>query len=63
MGWGYFFEREGDWGIDKNNPGQQGRYAGKWHKADPHIVAQLAYQGVIMSTRSLVCLEALGKIA
>jgi superfamily II DNA or RNA helicase len=51
----------GDWVIDKNNPGQPGQYTGKWHKAGPHIMVQLAYPGGRMSTRPLACLESLGE--
>ena len=51
----------GDWVTDKNNPGQPGQYTGKWHKAGPHIMVQLAYPGGRMSTRPLVYLEPLGE--
>jgi len=38
MGWGYFLGGEGDWAIDKNNPGQPGQYTGKGHKTAPRIL-------------------------
>jgi hypothetical protein len=53
--------KDGEWVIDKNNPGQPGQYTGKWHKAGPHIMVQLAYPGGGVSTRPLACLEAIGE--
>ena len=49
----------GDWVIDRHNPGQPGRYTGKWHKAGPHIMVQLIYPSGSSSYRPLSSLESM----
>lgn len=47
----------GDWIIDLNNPGQPGQFTGKWSKAGPHIMLQLAYPGGGVTSRPLAYLQ------
>lgn len=47
----------GDWMIDRNNPGNLGQYTGRWRKAGPIIMIELAYPGGSRSFRPLDCLE------
>lgn len=51
----------GDWVIDRNNPGQPGRYSGKWHQAGPHVMVQLSYPQGGFGYRPLATLEAMGQ--
>jgi len=52
---------QGDWILDRNNPGQLGHYTGKWRKAGPHIMVQLSFPGGSSTYRPLACLEAMQK--
>jgi len=53
--------KQGDWIIDRNNPGQPGQYTGLNRRSGPHIMVQLSYPSGGMSYRPLFCLEKMGK--
>jgi superfamily II DNA or RNA helicase len=48
---------QGEWIIDRNNPGNPGQYSGRWRKAGPIIMVELSYPGGGRSYRPLDCLE------
>ena len=49
----------GDWVIDRHNPGQLGQYTGKWRKAGPHVMLQIIYPSGRTSYRPLSSLESM----
>src|SRR5438093_12378649 len=50
---------QGDWVLDRNNPGQPGQYTGNWRNAGPYIMVELSLPGGNTRWRPLATLEAM----